>query len=230
MKKIILSCLTICTLALGLVSCEDKEYTDTRVTYYASIDLEGDDYMVINKGSEYNEPGYSAKINGEDVTNQVKIVSNVNTSKSGKYAVTYSVTNADGFTAKVSRTVVVLNLSDPIEGLYNTTKESYRDREGTITKYGASYQLLVIGEGEGVYFVEDLLGGYYWIRAGYGTDYACAAKIKIAEDGTVSLLESAVPGWGDAASDLTGTYNADTRTFDLVTNYASMDFYVTMSK
>lgn len=230
MKKIILSCLTICTLAFGLVSCEDKEYTDTRVTYYATIDLEGDVNMVIDKGNDYVEPGFSAKINGKDVTSKVKVSSNVDTNKSGKYSVTYSVTNDDGFTSSVTRSVVVLNLSDPIEGFYNTTRDSYRNRQGTITKYGASYQILVVSEGDGVYFVEDLLGGYYWIRAGYGTDYACAAKIKIAEDGTVSLLESAVPGWGDAASDLTGTYNAETSTFDLVTNYAEMDFYVTMSK
>jgi len=230
MKKIILSCLTVCTLALGLVSCEDKEYTDTRVTYYALIELEGDDYIVVEKGSDFADPGFSATINGEDVSDKVVVDSNVDTSKSGVYSISYSMTNKDGFTASAERTIVVLNSQDPIEGFYTTSADSYRDRAGTITKYGASYTILVIGEGNGVYSVEDFLGGYYWIRAGYGTNYACYGTVSIADDGTVAGLTSSVPGWGDSAKSVTGTYDSATKTISIDTNYAGMDFYVTMTK
>ena len=46
MKKILI-CLTACLGLFVATSCEDKEWTDSKVTYYATLTLEGDDFMIL---------------------------------------------------------------------------------------------------------------------------------------------------------------------------------------
>ena len=59
-------------------------------------------------GDAYEEPGYSAidAVEG-DLTNKVKINSNLDTSKQGTYRIIYSVTNSDGVTTSETRTIIV---------------------------------------------------------------------------------------------------------------------------
>ena len=219
--------------ALGFTSCNDDsdDHTDKRITYYPTVTLEGDDYIIVDKGTPFVDPGYSAELQGEDATSRVVVDSNVDTNKSGVYSITYSLSNADGFSATESRTIVVLDANDPVEGFYYTTDDAYRDYNGTITKYGSSYEVLVIGNGDGTYSVDDLMAGWYAQRAGYGSKYAMQAEIKIAEDGTMSLIDSYVPGWGDRADAFEGTYDANTGTFEYVLAYAGViNFHVTMIK
>ena len=91
--------------------------------------------------------------------------------------------------------------------------------------------MLVIGNGDGTYNVDDMLAGWYAQRAGYGTDYAMQGLINVAADGAVSLLYNYVPGWGDAADDMTdATFDAATKTIKWNVLYAGMNFVVTMSK
>ena len=57
-----------------------------------TLELLGETKITLTKDSDYIEPGYTAydKKNNE-VTNQVKVTSNVDTSKTGEYEIVYSV-------------------------------------------------------------------------------------------------------------------------------------------
>lgn len=232
MKKFLY--IAICAfVAASLCSCQKHLTTEgvTGITYYATITLDGDATIVHQKGTEFKDPGYSAVLNGQDVTSSVKVTSNVDTKKSGVYSVSYACTNDDGFTSSAKRTVIVLDLQDPIEGFYMTDPDSYRlNAAGAKTVYGASYEILVTSNGDGTYSCDDMLGGYYCVRAGYGSAYAMAAVFSINADNSLTLLQSAVPGWGDAADGLEGSYIPDGSTFSFCTDYAGMLFYINMTK
>lgn len=229
MKK--LAYLMAFVFTLALTSCgEDSTAGMTDITYYAELTLEGETTMYVDKGDAYEEPGYSAVMNGEDVTDQVEVTSNVDTSTSGVYTITYSIVNEDGFYTTSTRTVIVLDPNDPIEGYWDTDENNYRDYEGQ-TAYGDSYEILIINNGDGTYYVEDLLGGWYYYRAGYGSSYAMTGNIAI-DGSTVTLVDSYIAGWGDGLDYLDqGTYDATTETLSWHVSYAGyLEFYVTMYK
>lgn len=232
MNKKILNILAVATISLlSLNSCDKETEGLTRITVYPTIELVGGD-VVVDKGTAYVEPGYTSMMGAEDVTSGVQVFSNVDTENSGVYSITYStVLNEDGFGATATRTVVVLDPNDPVEGFYAVTPDSYRDMGGAIAEFGSPFEILILGEGDGVYHVDDLVAGWYCQRAAYGTDYAMEAEIQI--DGSdVSLLGSYVPGWGDTADDFhDASYDAATNTFKYAVDYAgSMTFYITLVK
>jgi hypothetical protein len=232
MKKNIFFAMMVAMVGLVLASCSNSKDSEglSRFTYYPVLELEGDASMVVAKGSTFQDPGFKATLNGEDVSNQVVVNSNVNTAASGVYSVVYSIKNSDGITANAKRTVIVLDLNDPIEGFYLTQADSYRVREGAQVAYGNVFEILIIGNGDGTYDVDDLLGGWYCQRAGYGTNYALGGTIAIAEDGTVTCLKNYIPGWGNGLDSFEGTYNAATSTFNVKSVYAEMDFVQTWVK
>lgn len=235
MKKSIIYLVAFFCLAFGFTSCEKQSEGKTRITYYAELTLKGDATMVVAKGSEFKDPGCTAIMKGEDVSDQIKVASNVNTAESGVYTVHYSIVNADGFEASTDRTVVVLNVESAIEGFWACTPESYRTNTntGAVVAYGASFQFLIFDNGNGTYDVEDLLAGWYCQRAGYGEDYAMQARIAIDDKGAISLLGSYVPGWGDAADALSADakYDAAANKITYTVTYAEyLDFTVELNK
>ena len=91
--------------------------------------------------------------------------------------------------------------------------------------------MLILNNGDGTYSVDDMLAGWYAQRAGYGMDYAMQGDITVAEDGTITLVDNFVPGWGDQADGMTdATFDAATKTIKWNVGYAGMNFVVTMSK
>lgn len=216
---------------LGFVSCSEDELTDTRVTYYASIDLEGELTIEINKGDAFVEPGYSAVMKGKDCSNDVVVTTNLDVNQSGVYFIRYSVTNEDGFTSSEERKLVVSDPNIPIEGLYKLTPKSTRDYNGTLVEFGASYEVFVLGLGNDEYAFDDLLAGWYNVRAGYGSDYAMNGKVKVAADGTVTLIESLVPAWEDSATAFSGKYDESSKSFVYdITYVPGMNFSIKLSK
>ena len=217
-------------VALLVTSCGDKESEGlSRITYYPTIDLEGGSYIVWNKGTAWQEPGYISFMNGEDVTSEVTISGTPDVNKSGIYTLTYTTKkNEDGFDASASRTVVVLDPNSDIEGFYMTQPDSYRSYNGADVAYGRAFEILIIDNGDGTLTVDDLLGGWYCQRAGYGTNYAMGGIIGL-DGSNVSLVDSYIPGWGDGLGYLTGTY-AD-GVFTIETEYVSgMIFFETWVK
>lgn len=222
-------------LAVGSFwSCDDDSTEGmTRITYYAKLTLNGETTMILDKGGTFTDPGFECTMNGEDVSSQVNIDSNVDTSQSGVYKVNYSIANADGFYSTAVRKVIVLDPNDPMEGFFTVDPTSYRFYNGAAVAYGGAFSILIYGRSDGTYFIEDLLGGWYCQRAGYGTNYAMQGVIAYEDDGTITMLDSYVPGWGDSATSLTeSSWDAATSTISYNLEYTDypFNFYVTMTK
>ncbi len=219
-------------VALMVTSCGDKKSEGlSRFTYYPTIELEGDSYLVWDKGTPWVDPGYISTLNGEDVSSAVTISGTPDVNTSGIYELTYTtMKNEDGFDASTSRTVVVLDPNSAVEGFYLTQPDSYRTYNGNEVAFGNAFEILVIDNGDGTLYVDDLFGGWYCQRAGYGTKYAMGGTISLAADGTVGLISSLVPGWGDGLDDLTGSYADGVFTVDAVYNKNTMHFYQTWVK
>lgn len=232
MKSKLLYLMIFALTTVSMVGCDDESTAGmTRITYYPELILEGATTLYCNVGETFTDPGYTATLNGEDVTSDVVVASTVNTSAQGIYSIGYSITNPDGFSSNAARTVIVMGHTDTAAGSYGTDPNSYRMRSGTQTVYGASYGISVADQGDGTYAVSDLLGGYYEQRAGYGGAYALKGTISIADDGTITLNTSSLEGWGDSADSMTdGKFDADKGCLSWAVNYAGMDFYVTMYK
>ena len=229
MKKIIYFAIGAVVAMTLAASCTKESEGLTRITYYPVLELEGETTMLVDKGSSFNEPGYTATLNGEDVSADVRIESNVNTSKSGIYSVVYSIVNSDGFSSVAKRTVIVFDFEDPVEGIYTVDPSSYRLYNGAQLAFGRAFQIYVLANGDGTYLVDDILGGWYCQRAGYGTDYAMQATISIS-GGSVNLINSFIPGWGDSLVDWADGSFAD-GTLSYTACYVSgMEFHITMSK
>lgn len=192
-------------LLLGLASCKEDTKGLTGVVYYPVITLEGETYSIVPSGTPYAEPGYSATLDGKDITSEVTITSGMDFAdpQPGYYSITYSAVNPEGFAASETRYVIVSDPSDAASGFYASDPDSFRDYNGT-TFYGGEFQVIVAGNGDGTYYVSDMLGGWYAQRAGYGSAYAMEGEIAIAPDGTVTLLDSFVQGWGDSLTGISG--------------------------
>lgn len=76
--------------------------------------LNGDKIMNLDLNSNYEEPGFVAVLNGKNIKNKVKIKSDVNTSKFGKYIVKYTLEYKFLFIKKeLIRTIYVKDLIKP---------------------------------------------------------------------------------------------------------------------
>lgn len=122
-------------------------------------------------------------------------------------------------------------IDNTIEGIYLTQPNCYRIYNGVNNTYGGCPEIFILDNGDGTYYVDDLLGGYYSQCRGYGFNYAMTGNIAIAEDGTITLKDSHVIGWNDGLTSLIGTYDAATSTFTIEAEYISgMKFYQTWVK
>ncbi len=87
------------------------EYQDTVAP---TITLTGGNAYSLYQGGTYKEPGYQATDNcNGDITNQVKIIGNVNTNKVGSYQLTYEVTDEAGNSVSTSRSIIVMPKPKP---------------------------------------------------------------------------------------------------------------------
>ena len=232
-KNIFYIMLLLLTSAATFTSCDDDSSAGvTRITYYPVLTLQGDATMLVDKGSAFTDPGCAAEMNGEDVSSQVVVSGTVNTAKSGVYTLTYSAVNADGFSASTTRTVIVTDPNDAREGVFTSYgANSTREYNGALTPFGANFEVVITNNDDGTYHVSDLLGGWYSQRAGYGNNYNMVGDVTIAEDGTMTLLNSLIAGWGDSLVDFSGKFDAATSTYTWDAEYvSSMKFHVVLGK
>lgn len=206
-----------------LASCDKETEGVTGVTYYATLQLEGPDRILITAGQPFEDPGYEAELGGEDVTQDVVVTTDIDTNVPGLYTVNYSITNADGFSSSASRTVMVVDPNDPVSGFYTVSTDSYRDYAGVV--YYGGYPLTVIGDGSGCYEIDDVMGGWYSYRAGYGMDYAMYGQVSLGADNSLTLDYSIVPGWGDTAESFSGSFDPATNTLSWVVEYTDYPFF-----
>ena len=210
MKKIYLFGL----LALGMLalsSCNDDkdELTDSRLTYYADLQMQGDEFMLVPVGSKFVDPGCTGTLAGEDITSKIVIegADEVDTNTLGFYYITYSAEGSDGYPASVERTVCVYDptVTLDISGEYEVDMENsfyqgartYADRAayyGNTTQCtGITFDMVV----PGIYYVNDIFGGWYDQIRGYGNRYDMTAYVSVDNEGNIGLLSSYIAGWGD---------------------------------
>lgn len=242
MKKFLYSFIMACAL-ISFSACEDETSQDPSVvTYYATLELEGDELLFWDMNTPYVDPGYVSEMQGEDVTDQVVVSGNVDYTKAGIYNLVYTMTNKDGFSVTRSRTVMVSDPTpSPIEsGYWTTAPGSYRelytyDDDGnvantTVTPY-SGYSIIILQLAPGRFYISDFLGGYYDQRAGYGSSYAMVGEFLLNDDNTITPLRGTVAGWGDAMEDMrNGQCDPETGMVSFDIDYAGMTFYITLNK
>lgn len=213
-----------------LSSCSDKETEGTsRITTYAVLELNGDAYETVQLGSSYNDPGCTAKMGDEDVTDKIVTDGAVNTNKLGYYDLSYRVINADGFAATASRTVAVVD------------KANFASPYFAESQYGSRHfynaPIAIEDNGDGTYTIEDLAGGFYSYGRypGYdamGYDFFLDATLSLNADNTINLVEcnGANWYWGEPMTLTSGTYDPATGTVTLVLDFDGTPMYVTLTK
>ena len=232
-KNVFYILLLLLTFTMTFTSCDDDSSAGvTSITYYPVLTLNGDATLYVDKGSTFVDPGCAGEMNGEDISSSVVTSGTVNTAKSGVYTLTYSASNKDGFSASVSRRVIVTDPNDAHEGVFvSDAANSTRDYNGAQTKFGGNYEVIITNNDDGTYHVKDLLGGWYSQRAGYGDNYNMEGDVTIAADGTMTLLNSLIGGWGDSLVDFSGKFDAAASTYTWDAEYvSSMKFHVVLSK
>lgn len=234
MKKIFIYGLMLGMSAFGLTSCsDDYEKTDSRLTYYVNLEMQGDAFVQVPIGTSYKDAGCKATMNGQDATNRIVTtgVEDVDVNTAGLYLVTYSAINDDGFPASVSRTVAVCDptVTTDFTGTWTLQAGSYRLREEATTPY-SDFGIKIRRDAPGIFYVSDFLGGYYDQRAGYGSSYACTGYLQLTADNQLVCLSNGVAGWGDAMDDFEGTYDPATGTLTFESYYAGMLFHVILNK
>ena len=232
MKRFIYSFLFLFGL-LVFTGCEDITSEDTsKITYFVTFDMAGDQVMTIPVGQSYVEPGVVALEGDNDISSSMKITGTVNSNAVGLYPITYSATNVDGFSSSVTRTVIVYNpeVTANLAGNYVTATGTYRFWYSSGAKVNfPGFNVNITEVAPGVYFVSDYFGGYYDQRAAYGANYAMTGYMKLNPDNTLEELSSAVKGWGDSLASFKGTYNPTDKTIYWESAYAgSMTFYVNL--
>lgn len=235
MKKLALYSLMLSVVLLGFTSCNDDEdmLTDSVVTSYVNLHMQGDDFVQVPIGTAYTDAGCTADVAGEDVTSTIVTtgLNDIDVNKAGLYYITYSATNKDGFSASVSRTVAVCDptittdLSGTWTGLTGTKRVT---ASGEVPFPG--YSIRISQAAPGIFYVTDYLGGYYEQRAGYGAAYAMKGYVQLLADNSLQILSGDVPGWGDSYQTFSGTYDPITDTISYLVVYAGMKFYVVLSK
>ena len=215
-------------LALGVItlaSCDKDTEGLSRVTTYAVLEMNGESFMKVNVGGNFNDPGCVATMGGEDVSDQIQVNSNVDTSKPGFYSVNYVVYNDDGFPASASRTVMVVDPNN-FAGVY-LGESQYGSRH----YYNAPIN--ITKRADGTYLIDDIAGGFYCYGRypGYEPtyDFHLEAILQLNADNTIEALAQGSWYWGDPMEDVQGSYDPATGTVKLVMDFGA-PFYVTLTK
>lgn len=123
MKRILLILIPITAVAcLFLIpACKKTNDYPSRTVQisFPTISLNGAQYLTLNRGASWSDPGATWKDSVTNETGTIKLT--VNTSKDSAYVLVYTATNKNGFQATVTRGVGVTNYSGPIDlsGFYS---------------------------------------------------------------------------------------------------------------
>lgn len=215
-------------LALGVItlaSCDKDTEGLSRVTTYAVLEMNGESFVKVNVGGNFNDPGCVATMGGEDVSDKIEVSSNVDTSKPGFYNVNYVVYNDDGFPASASRTVMVVD-PNHFEGVY-LGESQYGSRH----YYNAPIN--ITKRADGTYLIDDIAGGFYCYGRypGYEPtyDFHLEAILQLNADNTIEVLAQGNWYWGDPMEDVQASYDPATGTVKFVMDFTGA-FYVTLTK
>ena len=235
MNKIIYIISLFTLVVIFITSCEKKVTTEdvSQITYFVTFELDGQQVMTLPQGTPYSEPGFTAKEDVDDVTNEVTIEGEVIDTVVGLYTLSYSAINKDGYESSIVRTVIVYDPTAPdidISGRYLSTvarvspAESYTDLDSDETPIMVSYVA------PGFFEFTHLLGGFYALGREYGNNYAMHGYLKLNADNSLEYISSFLPGWGDSLDGISdGTYNPVTGEISFSSYYVVYQFNITLT-
>ncbi|MCL1936892.1 MAG: DUF5012 domain-containing protein [Candidatus Azobacteroides sp.] len=239
MKVLYKYCLIVASVFL-LFSCEKETEGISRITYYCELDLKGDPTEFISLGSTYNEAGWVASENGENVTDKVTVNGTVNANTAGIYRLVYSVYNSDGFAKTAVRQVIVYDTTPSVieSGFYEVSPSSNRTSFGSgpgtsgSSEFKSGTTIIIYQISAGKFYISDFIGGYYDVGRGYGSTYAMTGLFQLNSDNTIELIDSRIAGWGDGLDAVVdGVYDPTTKTLTYTAQYAeSYDFNIIATK
>jgi|GEM_PF-2643146 hypothetical protein len=118
---------------LFLFACEKETEGISRITEYATFEMQGEDFMFVLTNSTFTDPGITAYEGETELS--IVTTGTVNTSVPDVYTLQYSAKNTDGFAASVSRTVAVVPAlpTTDLSGTYQIVHAT-RTNQMTITK------------------------------------------------------------------------------------------------
>lgn len=236
MKKLYFFALAAFVAMMGLTACGDDndQLTDSRLTHYVVLELQGNSTEEVILGSSYTDAGCKATLDGVDVSSQIKVdgLDEIDVNTPGLYYITYTATNADGFVSSVTRTVAVFDptITADISGKYLTQEGTYLDtgsRKIALVGYKVNIKKVV----PGVFYIDEMLAGMWSQRAGYGANYGLQGYLQLTADNKLHDLGVMVPGWEDTYDEISDIiYNPENEeiTYSLV--YAGYDFNVILKK
>jgi hypothetical protein len=223
----------ILILILAFFSSCKKELSSegvSKLTYYVTIQLTNGSLVTNPKGTAYVDPGYKAMEGTSDVTGKVTIDGSVDVSKVGIYVLTYNVTNTDGFPSSASRTVIVYDPAAPPTDISG----SYLSDVSRVSPARAftGLDVSIIKKAPGIFYVSDLLGGFYDQGSNYryGEAFALTGYLQLNADNSLTYISSYNAGWDDSANSFNdGLYNPVTKGISWKVNYVVYDFLVDLT-
>ncbi|MCD8265964.1 MAG: DUF5011 domain-containing protein [Prevotellaceae bacterium] len=220
--------LTLFAATAILCSCDKDTEGMTWITSYPTLEILGDEEVVLYVGDSFADDGCYAELEGEDVSDQIITTSDLDVSDVGTYSVSYIIYNSDGFSASASRTIYVVDPTSVATIYWAEVENSYN---------GAHYYdapINITDNGNGTYQIDDVLGGYYFngVYPGYEPSYDFHAEmnISVADDGTVTQVGT-VGSWYWDDEDLeivSGYYDSSTGIITLSILFSDMDMSVTL--
>ncbi len=215
-------------LAAFISGCE-RDLTSagvSRITYYVTFDLTQGSLVLDPQGTPFVDPGFKATEGTTDVTNNVTVTGTVDVNQVGLYTLTYSAVNSDGFSASATRTVIVYDPAAPatdISGSYSSDVA----RQAPYARSFTGLSVTITKKAPGIFYVSDLLGGFYdqGSSYGYGPAYAMTGYLQLNADNTLTYISSYDSGFGDSLNSLTnGVYNPVTNEITWSTDYTSTHY------
>jgi len=237
MKNRIKFQLSLLFLSLVFVSCDKESEGISKVTTFPVITLTGETSIGVALGQPFVDPGFKAMEGTKDITKDVVVNGTVDVTKPGPYLLEYVATNSDGFKRSSTRTVVVYDKSSistaDISGTYTSTIKRTNTNTSASSSRGP-FSIVITKISDGLFLIDDLLGGWYYYGSSYGVGYAGKGYIVLKANNEISIAYSTIPSWSDKVGLFaTSTYDPGNGQIKLNTymNAASyLQFAVTLSK
>lgn len=181
MKSLYQKVLLVLVISIGIISCSPEDPIESTITYYPTIELLGAPIIPVEVNTTFDDPGISATIDGEEVPYET---SNLDTSTPGLYTVVYTVTNEDGFSSSITRSVPVYENNGSIAGYWNGSSGN-----------GSGFPILITTTDDpNTFKITDVLAGHYEYGVNYGPAYAVPSTLNY--DGTSLSSPGGVNAFG----------------------------------
>ena len=118
------------------------------------ITLRGENPDTVNQGADYNDPGATARDNGNNIEPVIASPATLDTSNAGPATITYTISDAEGNSATATRTVNILDTEAPVISLLganpliiNQGTNTYTEPNATVTDNvdGSSINAVITG-------------------------------------------------------------------------------------